>query len=433
MRRPQIPQNEAERLARLRSFEVLDTPTEEMFDDVVALAASICGTPISAISLIDSTRQWFKASVGLTEREGPRETSFCGHTINEEDGLMVVEDALVDPRFSDNPDVADGLRIRFYAGAPLIAGDGLALGALCVVDKRPRHLSAEQRASLQRLGRQVVRLLELRLSIQQQRTAEEQGKRYLANLEASEARFRSVVDSAAAGIVIADERGIIRACNQGALRMFDRAENELVGQSLTVLMPPQHREAHERGIARFLASGESRVIGRAVELEGIRRDGETFPLELSLAAWKERGRTFFSGILTDISARVEGQRELRQAKETAERALRAQSEFLATMSHEIRTPMNGVLGMLQMLLDGSLSAEQRGQAFLAYRSGETLLSLLNDILDLSKIEAGRVELESVVFEPDPVIDEVLQLFSPTARGKGVDLRRQSPQRRLRVA
>ncbi|HEY0706835.1 MAG TPA: sensor domain-containing diguanylate cyclase, partial [Polyangia bacterium] len=98
MRRPSIPLLEAERLAKLHAYEVLDTPTEAMFDDIVALAASICQTPISAISLIDSDRQWFKASLGLASREGARETSFCGHTINEEAGLLIVEDALLDPR-----------------------------------------------------------------------------------------------------------------------------------------------------------------------------------------------------------------------------------------------------------------------------------------------------------------------------------------------
>lgn len=163
MQPPTVPASEAERLDKLRSYQILDSAAEQAFDDLVHLAAHVCGTPISGVSLIDAERLWFKSVLGLPDRELPRERSFCGHTINGGD-LLVVEDAAGDPRFADNPLVSSDPRIRFYAGAPLVTSDGHALGALCVFDRRPRTLTAEQRDALARLGRQCVQLLELRLA-----------------------------------------------------------------------------------------------------------------------------------------------------------------------------------------------------------------------------------------------------------------------------
>ena len=154
---------EVERLTQLRRYEILDTAPEEVFDDFTILAAQICGTPISLISLVDAERQWFKSKVGLTDTQSPRELAFCDHAIRTPD-VMEVPDATLDPRFSANPLVTGAPDIRFYAGSPLVAPDGSRIGTLCVIDRVPRHLSDAQRAALARLGRQIIVQLELRLS-----------------------------------------------------------------------------------------------------------------------------------------------------------------------------------------------------------------------------------------------------------------------------
>lgn len=161
MKSAPIPPNEKERLALLREYQILDTPPEQAFDDVVHLASVICSTPIALVTLVDETRQWFKAKVGVAVQSTPREMAFCAHAILDA-GPFVVPDARSDPRFADNPLVTGDPRIRFYAGAPLVTPRGIRLGTLCVIDRTPRVLSAAQMHALEALSRVVVTQLEFR-------------------------------------------------------------------------------------------------------------------------------------------------------------------------------------------------------------------------------------------------------------------------------
>ena len=161
-----LPNDEAKRLATLRSCRVLDTPPELEFDDLARMAALTCDVPVALVSLVDADRQWFKAKVGLEATETPRDDAFCAHAILGAD-LFVVPDALADARFADNPLVVGSPHIRFYAGAPIVAADGSCLGTVCAIDTRPRDLTERQRCALQALSRQVAALLALRQSLNQ--------------------------------------------------------------------------------------------------------------------------------------------------------------------------------------------------------------------------------------------------------------------------
>ena len=158
---PPFPENEQERLQDLFETELLDSPRDNEFDDIVKLASQICNMPISLITLVDSSRQWFKAKVGLDVDETSREVSFCGHAILQ-DQLFEVQDALKDDRFHDNPLVTEDPSIRFYAGYPLITGQGNRLGTLCVIDRIPRKLTDEQIFALKVLSQNVIKISELR-------------------------------------------------------------------------------------------------------------------------------------------------------------------------------------------------------------------------------------------------------------------------------
>jgi GAF domain-containing protein len=161
--KPPIPLNEHARLELLRQYRVLDTAAEPAFDEITARAAEVCQTPVSLLTLVDRDRAWFKSNRGLELREIPRDFSFCAHAICQND-LYTAPDMLADERFSHNPLVTQKPHLRFYAGVPLLSPEGLALGTLCVIDRKPRELTPEQADQLRELAKGAVLLLEIRRS-----------------------------------------------------------------------------------------------------------------------------------------------------------------------------------------------------------------------------------------------------------------------------
>ncbi|MDJ0834104.1 MAG: ATP-binding protein [Gammaproteobacteria bacterium] len=161
MKVAQLPDNETSRLASLYGYDILDSEQEGVFDELTELAADIFDAPIALISLVDESRQWFKARVGLDAEQTPRDVAFCSHAILQP-GVFVVPDTLEDDRFADNPLVTGEPHIRFYAGAPLYTAEGHGLGTLCVIDREPREITPKQKRALNVLRTHVLKLLEMR-------------------------------------------------------------------------------------------------------------------------------------------------------------------------------------------------------------------------------------------------------------------------------
>jgi len=211
MQKPDIPINESDRQAALDRYQIVDTLPEQVYDDLTKLAADICGTPIALISLIDRNRQWFKSRVGLDATETPREISFCGHAVLE-NALLYVPDATKDPRFADNPLVINEPSIRFYVGVPLTTPDRYTLGTLCVIDRQPRELTAQQISQLECLSRLVISQLELRRNEEKSRL------------------LTSVIESSNDAIITITLDGIITSWNPASAALFGYSADEIIGQ-----------------------------------------------------------------------------------------------------------------------------------------------------------------------------------------------------------
>lgn len=621
MLEPEIPVNETERLAALCDLNVLDTAPEERFDRLTRLAKCHFDVPIALVSLIDSARQWFKSRQGLDATETPRNISFCGHAILAGD-ILCVPNALLDPRFADNPLVTGGPKIRFYAGAPLHSPEGLRIGTLCIIDDRPRDLSRdqlsilrdladgveselartrllhdqaalfEQKQRLQHLielspgviyschptgdfsatyisemvesvmgyspqqflgdpsfwsshiypgdrervlkdlertytngehqheyrflhadGRyrwiqdnlrlvrdkqgQPVEIVGLWLDISERKAAERIQQQYASIIESSddaiiskslegvitnwnpaaqtifgytaeeaigqpvtllvptdyideelkilarlrngeriphvetqrirkdgrridilatlsplkdddggivaistvardvtehkraeeglrdrEARLQAILDNVVDGIITIDVMGIVEALNPAAEKLFGYAADEVCGNNIKMLMPEPYRSQHDGYLHNYNNGGERKIIGIGREVEGQRKDGVTFPMELAVGEMMVNGKRMFTGIVRDITER--------------KKAERMKSEFVSTVSHELRTPLTSIRGALGLVLGktmGELSPKAYTMLEMANRNSERLTLLINDLLDLEKIESGHLAFE----------------------------------------
>jgi signal transduction histidine kinase len=286
-----VPPNEAERLAALRRYRILDTEAEEAFDRITRLAQKIFRVPIALITLIDVSRQWFKSCYGLGMQETGRDVAFCSHAILRPE-VMVVSDATTDPRFAENPFVVGEPNIRFYAGAPLRSPDGHNVGTLCILDTDPRWgLNEEQRLILEDLAALVVDEMELRLGASQ--------------------------------------------------------------------------------------------------------------------------------VKTDLQVRE-------QAARVAEAANRSKSEFLSRMSHELRTPLTAILGFGQLLEASDLSESDQEAVEYIVKAGNHLMGLINDVLDFSRIESGKLLLSMEPVAISDLLKEVISLMQGFANERRIQLSREVP-------
>ena len=266
-----IPQNESARLERLRYYQILDTETEEMFDDLTKLAAKILDVPFCTLSLIDEHRQWFKSSVGIENKETTREISFCQYTIMDKE-VFEVGDATIDQRFKDNPLVTENPGIRFYSGAPLCDEDGHAIGTLCALDLKPRQFTQEQRMMLKLISNTVMRLIQLR------------------------------------------------------------------------------REKFE-----------------------------------------------------------------------VEKLTLVKDEFISNMSHEIRTPLNAIIGFNDLLSKTPLNEEQANFLKTINVASHNLKKIINDVLDVSKLEGNKIQLEENPLSISELIQHIIKLQFPNAKAKNLKL------------
>ncbi len=242
-------------------------------------------------------------------------------------------------------------------------------------------------------------------------------------LKDREARLRAVINTVVDGVIITDALGIIQDFNPACERLFGYCVEEVVGRNVKMLMPPPYCDEHDGYLEHYRTTGEQHIIGAGREVQGRRKDGTDFPLELSVGETRQGDNPIFVGIIRDITRRKQTEVALQAAKEQAEVASRAKSLFLANMSHEIRTPMNAVLGYTELLEnERQLPANVRQSVGAIKRAGTHLLELISDILDISKIEAGAEKLDSDAFRISTLIEGLSEIFTVRCEQKKLNWR-----------
>jgi PAS domain S-box-containing protein len=388
MRTPDIPDIEAERLADLFDYEILDTASELVFDEIAQLAATISGMPYALITLVDRGRQWMKAEYGLAMGQTARDNSICAHAILERE-FFEVPDLKKDDRFADNP-ILDGTpQIRFYGGSQLTSMHGHNLGMLCVLDSQPRQLSAAQRHALEQLADVVVALLEARRQYKMREW------------------FGNLIDSVADEICVADAQTLrYLHANASAVRHLGYPLEQLRKLTPIDVMPNLTREQLADYIQQ-MRDGAPQII-----YEGTRRrsDGEVYPVEVRWQLLVTGGRVVVVSLIQDISER--------KAIE------RMKDEFISVVNHELRTPLTSIHGAVKLLEGGAAGPLPEAAARLvrlASQNTDRLRSIIDDILDLDKIVSGRMDFDIEPLEAATLLEKVAQAHEATAGSAGVKI------------
>lgn len=372
------PEHEAKRLAALRSYNILDSQAEKIFDDLVELASEVCGVPIALISLIDEERQWFKARKGLDASQTSREVAFCSHAILGSE-IMQVPDASLDHRFADNPLVTNYPSIRFYAGAPLETHDGHRLGTLCVIDRKPNELNEIQKRALKLLSSQVVHIIESRKErkvlfdqVQEEIDLADRAAKAQVYLDAI---LRSALDYF---VLIAPNMEVIAFNDFADDRCLKYTGKRMeVGRLITEFILEQNR-------AFFILNFQKAVKGETVagEIEIEHADAITTKVWVRFKftpAIDGQGNIIGVGLnMVNIQHRKEIQQLALEQNHRLDDIARIQS-------HELRGPLASILGLIRLIDSSQLSPEDAKLFELLASSSTKLDDVIREVVKTTYI------------------------------------------------
>jgi PAS domain S-box-containing protein len=246
-------------------------------------------------------------------------------------------------------------------------------------------------------------------------------QKFISELKASELFLTNIMESAIDGIVTIDEKGSIQTFNKAAIDLFGYSKEEILGQNVKILVPSPHHENHDQYLKNYIETGIKKAIGKTAKVKAKRKDGSTFPASIRIGEVVLENKRIFTALIQDDTEQKKYENALVEAKNIAEDAARAKSEFLANMSHEIRTPMNAIIGITFLLQQTKLNEKQYSYVNKVDNASKHLLGIINDVLDYSKIEAGKMELEYVEFNFHDILDSLSDMFTLKVKDKDLEL------------
>lgn len=229
-----------------------------------------------------------------------------------------------------------------------------------------------------------------------------------------------ILDNVVDAIITINQQGAIKSFNQGAQKLFQYKDSEVLGRNIKMLMPAPYHSEHDNYLKRYLSSNIPHIIGIGREVTGLKKDGAEFPMDLAVSRVDLHDRIIFTGVIRDISERKDFESALISAKKLADEANKSKGDFLANMSHEIRTPMNGIIGLTHLAMKTELTPVQHDYLKKIKTSSNNLLTIINDILDVSKIEAGKLNIEYTEFNLNKVLEGVSDILSTIIQEKNLE-------------
>lgn len=319
---PPLPQDEPKRLETLRQYQILDTPSENLFDDLTQLASGVCEAPIAVIVFIDDHRQWFKSKIGVSPTETPRESAICAHAILQRQPL-IIHDTASDPRVSDNPWVISDPHVRFYAGAPLLTPEGHALGTVCVMDYAPRELRPQQIEGLQTIAHETMMLLDLR----RQLSALSRMVTGLRQAEEALQMYQFSLEHAPEGVFFMTRDAGFSYVNEQACRSLGYTRDELMRLKLWDIDPIYPKENWEK---TWTQRQEEQIVTVHVETLHRRKDGVVFPVEVSAKHLWFGDHEFHVAFVRDITERKKAEEAIAAERERLSVTLRSIGDGVIT-------------------------------------------------------------------------------------------------------
>jgi PAS domain S-box-containing protein len=409
---------EASRLQAVEAWGVLEMDEDETLQEIAKIAALSCGVPVGMIGFMGRDRQVFNARYGWEIPSMPRHLSFCDHAISQF-ATVIVGDTHESPRYATHPLVTGQPHIRFYAGTPLITAEGHVLGTLALFDSEPHPISATQKRILESLGREVISTLVVRRNMSELERRARESSDVKSALAETEERLHDLFESVDDYILTIGIDGRLLHVNRAFFDSFEYQRDEINRVSVFDIVHSEMRPEFVKVYRRVVATGKP----ESIETVFITNRGRRITVEGKLSPRVIDGRTSLVRVIfRDISERKQFEVELGKARDAALESARMKTQFLTNISHEIRTPMNAVVGMLQLLLDSNLDDEQEEFARTALSSADELLSIINNILQISKLESGRLRAVLSDFDLLNTVKWIVDVMSVAAMEKGLDLK-----------